>query len=125
MKHGSMEKYLLLRCKKCGRHFLRGNQQYEFCSKCRRTLAEEKTDGMDERAQQRRRELKNELVYSYWYNRMRKLQRDKAADPELTAAVGEVFAALRDEAVQRRKEAGQRGKKVIPFTGRVKKSGKN
>ena len=106
--------FVFQRCKVCGNDFLARSRHYELCSdKCRKKQAAEAKREFDERAKGDRLEQLYEAAYYYWYNRMRKLRREKAAagapgesqirwggSPERVAAVGEAFKAFRKEAVK-------------------------
>ena len=80
------------RCKVCGRDFVARSRHYELCS-----------DGCRKKKGNRLEQL-YDAAYYYWYNRLRKLRREKAANPEKAAAVGEAFKAFRKEAVKRKGE---------------------
>jgi hypothetical protein len=56
----------------------------------------------DERAKGDRLEQLHENAYNYWYNRLRKLKKGNAADPERAAVVGAAFKVYRREAVKRK-----------------------
>lgn len=93
------------RCKVCGRDFVARSRHYELCSDgCRKKQAAEAKREFDERAKGNRLEQLYDAAYYYWYNRLRKLRREKAANPEKAAAVGEAFKAFRKEAVKRKGE---------------------
>ena len=93
------------RCKVCGRDFVARSRHYELCSDgCRKKQAAEAKREFDERAKGNRLEQLYDAAYYYWYNRLRKLRREKAANPEKAAAVGEAFKAFRKEAVKRKAE---------------------
>ncbi|GHU81016.1 hypothetical protein FACS1894191_7430 [Clostridia bacterium] len=88
-------------CKVCGKDFLARSRHYELCSdECRKKQAVEAKREFDERAKSDRLEQLHEAVYYYWYNRLRKLRRGKAANPDKAAAVGEAFKVFRKEAVR-------------------------
>lgn len=96
--------YIFQECKVCGKHFLARSRHYELCSdECRRKQAVEAKREFDERAKGDQLEKIHEAVYYYWYNRLRKLKRDKAADPERLAALESAFAVYKKEAVRQKK----------------------
>jgi hypothetical protein len=49
-----------------------------------------------------RLEQLHENAYNYWYNRLRKLKKGNAANPERAAAVDAAFKEYRKEAVKRK-----------------------
>jgi hypothetical protein len=95
--------FVFQKCKVCGSDFLARSHHYELCSdECRKKQAVEAKREFDERAKSDRLEQLHEAAYYYWYNRLRKLKRGKAADSEQAAAVGAAFEAFRKEAVKRK-----------------------
>ncbi|GHU80015.1 hypothetical protein FACS1894191_4220 [Clostridia bacterium] len=104
------------RCKICGRDFLARSRHYELCSdECRKVQAVEAKREFDERAKGDKLEQLDEAAYYYWYNRLRKLRKGKAA-PEKAAAFGAAFKIFRAEAVKR-KGAVKRGEiKLTEFS---------
>lgn len=106
--------YVFQNCKVCGKDFLARSRHYELCSdECRKKQAVEAKREFDERAKNDRLEQLHESAYYYWYNRLRKLKRGKAADLEKAAAVGVAFQSFRKEAV-RRKGMVKRGEMKLP-----------
>ena len=96
--------YVFVECKICGKHFLARSRHYELCSDgCRKVKAVEAKREFDERAKNDRTEQLDEAAYYYWYNRLRRLRKGKAADPEKAAAVAVAFKVFRKEAVKRKK----------------------
>ncbi len=96
-------KFVFQTCKVCGADFLARSRHYELCSDaCRKKQAVEAKREFDERAKSDRLEQLHESAYYYWYNRLRKLRRGKAADLGKAAAVGAAFEAFRKEAVKRK-----------------------
>ena len=101
--------YVYRACKVCGKDFLARSRHYELCSdKCRKGQAVIAKREYDERVKGDRLEQLDEAAYYYWYNRLRKLRKGKAADPEKAAAFKVAFDDFRKEAV-RRKAAVRRG----------------
>ena len=95
--------YVFQECKVCGKDFLARSRHYELCSdECRRVQALESKREFDERAKGDRLEQLHENAYNYWYNRLRKLKKGNAADPEKAAVVGAAFKMYRKEAVRRK-----------------------
>jgi hypothetical protein len=95
--------YVFQQCKICGKHFVARSRHYELCGdECRRVQAAENKREFDERTKGDRLEQLHENAYNYWYNRLRKLKKGTAADPEKAAAVGAAFKAYRKEAVRRK-----------------------
>ncbi|MCL1854416.1 MAG: hypothetical protein FWF86_01670 [Clostridia bacterium] len=71
----------------------------------------------DERAKGDRLEQLDEAAYYYWYNRLRKLRKGKAANSSTAASFKAAFDEYRKEAVQR-KGAVKRGElKLAEFSG--------
>lgn len=104
-------------CKVCGKDFLARSRHYELCSdECRKKQAVEAKREFDERAKNDRLEQLHESAYYYWYNRLRKLKRGKAADLEKAAAVGEAFKAFRKEAVNRKGQVKRGAMKLSDFS---------
>jgi hypothetical protein len=101
--------YVFQSCKVCGKDFLARSRHFELCSdECRRVQAVEAKREFDGRAKGDRLEQLDEAAYYYWYNRLRKLKKGKAADPERAAAFKAAFDEFRKETV-RRKAAVKRG----------------
>jgi hypothetical protein len=95
--------YVFQRCKICGKDFVAKSRHYELCGdECRRVQALENKREFDERAKGDKLEQLHENAYNYWYNRLRKLKKGTAADPERAAAVGAAFKVYRKEAVKRK-----------------------
>lgn len=96
--------FVFQQCKVCGNDFLARSRHYELCSdECRKVQAVEAKREFDERAKNDRLEQLHEAAYYYWYNRLRKLKRGKAVNPEKAAAVGAAFKEFRKEAVRLKK----------------------
>lgn len=109
--------FVFQRCKVCGKDFLARSRHNELCSdKCRKKQAVEAKREFDERAKGDRLEQLYEAAYYYWYNRLRKLRREKAANPEKTAAMGEAFKAFRKEAVKRKWQVKRGEMKLNDFS---------
>lgn len=64
--------------------------------------ATENKQQFDEQAGKQYFEKLYEADHDYWYNRLRKVRKDEAANPELAAAITEAFEAFRMEAVRRK-----------------------
>ncbi|MDR3289453.1 MAG: hypothetical protein LBT22_08505 [Peptococcaceae bacterium] len=95
--------YVFQQCKICGRHFVARSRHYELCGDdCRRVQAALNKQEFDERAKGDKLEQLHENAYNYWYNRLRKLKKGTAADPEKAAAVVAAFKEYRREAVKRK-----------------------
>lgn len=104
-------------CKVCGKDFLARSRHYELCSdECRKKQAVEAKREFDERAKSDRLEQLHESAYYYWYNRLRKLRRGKAANPQKAAAVGEAFKVFRKEAVSRKGQVKRGEMKLSDFS---------
>ena len=67
----------------------------------------------DEQVKQDRLEQLHEVAYYYRYNRLRKLKRGKAANPQKAAAVDNAFQMFRKEGVKR-KGMVKRGEMKLP-----------
>jgi hypothetical protein len=101
--------FVFQECKVCGGHFLARSRHYELCSdKCRKEQAVIAKREFDGRAKGDRLEQLDEAAYYYWYNRLRKLRKGKAANPDKAAAFKVAFDVFRKEAVKR-KAAVKRG----------------
>ena len=110
--------YVFQQCKVCGKHFLARSRHYEVCSDtCRKVQAAEAKREFDARVKGDRLEQLHEAAYYYWYNRLRKLNRGKTADPEKEAAVKEAFAVFRMEAVRRKGMVKRREMSLAEFSG--------
>jgi hypothetical protein len=106
-------RYVFQQCKVCGRAFLARSRHYELCSdKCRKVQAAEAKREFDERVKEDRVEQLDEAAYFYWYNRLRKLRKGKAANPDKAAAFKVAFDGFRKEAVKR-KSAVKRGETTL------------
>ena len=109
--------FVFQKCKVCGNDFLARSRHYELCSDdCRKKQAVEAKREFDERAKSDRLEQLHEVAYYYWYNRLRKLKRGKAADTEKAAAVGEAFKSFRKEAVKRKGQVKRGEMKLTDFS---------
>jgi len=95
--------YVFGQCKICDAHFLARSRHYELClDECRKKKATTTKKEFDERAKGDRVEQLDEAAYYYWYNRLRKLRKGKAANAEKAAAFKVEFDAFRKEAVKRK-----------------------
>ena len=96
--------YVFQQCKVCGVHFLARSRHYELCSdKCRKVQAVTAKREYDERVKGDKLEQLDEAAYYYWYNRLRKLRKGKAANPSKAAAFKIEFDVFRKEAVRLKK----------------------
>jgi hypothetical protein len=111
-------RFVFQQCKVCRKDFLARSRHYELCSdECRKVQAVEAKREFDERVKSDRLEQLDEAAYYYWYNRLRKLRKGKAANPDKAAAFKTVFNTFRKEAVKR-KAAVKRGEtRLTEFTG--------
>jgi len=108
--------YVYQSCKVCGADFLARSRHYELCSDdCRKVQAVAAKREFDERAKGDRLEQLDEAAYYYWYNRLRKLRKGKAANPERAAAFKAAFDAFRKEAVRRKGEVKRGDMKFSDF----------
>jgi len=104
--------YVFQSCKVCGKDFFARNRHYELCSDaCRKVQAVAAKREFDERAKGDRLEQIDEAAYYYWYNRYRKLRKNKSASPKKAAAFKAAFdsfwaAAVRNKAAVKRGEMG-------------------
>jgi len=106
--------YVFQGCKVCGKDFLARSRHYELCSDdCRKEQAVAAKREFDERAKGDRLEQLDEAAYYYWYNRLRKLRKEKAA--EKTAAFKAAFDDFRKEAVRRNGEVKRGETKLTDF----------
>lgn len=109
--------FVFQQCKVCGNDFLARSRHYELCSdECRKVQAVEAKREFDERAKSDRLEQLHEAAYYYWYNRLRKLKRGKAADLEKAAAVGAAFKEFRKEAVRLKKLVKEKEVPISDFS---------
>jgi hypothetical protein len=91
-------------CKVCDNYFVAKSRHYELCSDgCRKQNARASKREFDERAKDDNVEKIHESAYQYWYNRWRKLQKGKAANPDAAAAFKAEFDIFRKEAKERKK----------------------
>jgi hypothetical protein len=98
-------RFVFQRCKVCGKDFLARSRHYELCSDaCRKVQAVEAKRDFDERTKGDRLEQLDEAAYYYWYNRLRKLKKGKAANPDKAAAFKGEFDTFRKEAIRRKAE---------------------
>jgi len=104
-------------CKVCGKDFLARSRHYELCSDtCRKEQAVTAKREYDERAKGDRLEQLDEAAYYYWYNRLRKLRKGKAANPEKAAAFKVAFDDFRKEAVRRKADVKRNKIKQSEFS---------
>ena len=86
-------------CKYCKKNFIARNRHHELCSdECRRQKAITAKREYDEWAKSDKPEQDYECAYYYWYNRWRKIRKNKVANPD---AAG--FDNFRKEAVVRKR----------------------
>ncbi len=110
-------RFVFQRCKVCGKDFLARSRHYELCSdECRKVQAVEAKREFNERTKGDRLEEIDEAVYQYWYNRLRKLRKGKAANPERAAAFKAEFDAFRKGAVRRKAEVKRGDMKLSDFS---------
>ena len=110
--------YVFQQCKICEAHFLARSRHYELCSdECRKKKATTTKKEFDERAKDSTEEKLDEAAYYYWYNRLRKLRKGKAANPEKAAAFKIEFDAFRKEAVNRKAAVKNRQLPLADFAG--------
>jgi len=110
-------KYVFQKCKVCDRDFLARSRHYELCSdKCRKAKMSEAKKEFDERAKGDRLEVCCESAYYHWYNRYRKLKRDKSTDPDKLTAFETEFAYYRKEAKRRKDEVKRKNMELSYFT---------
>jgi hypothetical protein len=97
------------KCKICNSMFLAKSGHYELCSDgCRKTQAAFAKREFYERTKDDEIEAAFNADYNYWYNRLRRLRKDKEVDIKTVAAFKAAFDAHRKEAVKR-KAAVKRG----------------
>jgi hypothetical protein len=110
-------RFVFQQCKVCSKDFLARSRHYELCSdECRKVQAVEVKRDFDERAKGDRLEQLDEAAYYYWYNRLRKLRKGKAANPDKAAAFKVEFDAFRAEAVRRKAEVKRGEVKLSDFS---------
>ena len=104
-------------CKVCGKDFLARSRHFELCSDgCRKKQAVEAKREFDERVKGDRLEQLDEAAYYYWYNRLRKLRKGKAANPDRAAAFRVAFDEFRKEAVRRKSAVKRKEATLSDFT---------
>jgi hypothetical protein len=104
-------------CKVCGKDFLARSRHYELCSdECRKIQAVEAKREFDERAKSDRLEQLDEAAYYYWYNRLRKLRKQNAADSDAVSSFKAAFDAFRKEAVKCKAEVKRGEIKLSEFS---------
>jgi len=104
------------KCKVCGSFFLAASRHYELCSdECRKAQMVEAKREFDERNKDDKAEQIYENHYNYWYNRLRKLNRNNAPESE-KAAFSEAFESFRDGAISRKSEVKSGKMKLSEFT---------
>ena len=103
-------KYIFQTCKVCDKYFLARSKHYELCSdECRKAQAVQAKREYDEKTEGDALEQSYETAYYYWYNRLRKLKREKNPNADKISVVSEAFEAFCKEAVKR-KSMAKRGK---------------
>ena len=86
-----------------------------YARTCRKKKATTAKKEFDERAKDSTLEKLDEAAYYYWYNRLRKLRKGKAANPEKAAAFKIEFDAFRKEAVKRKAAVKNRQLPIADF----------
>jgi hypothetical protein len=110
-------KLVFQQCKVCDKYFVAKSRHYELCSdECRKQNARASKWEFDERAKGDNLENIHESAYQYWYNRWRKLQKGKAANPEAAAAFKAEFNIFRKEAKERKKSVKAGKTKFADFS---------
>ena len=110
-------RYVFQGCKVCGKDFLARSRHYELCSDaCRKEQAVTAKREYDERAKGDWLEQLDEAAYYYWYNRLRKLRKGKAANPERAAAFKVAFDDFRKEAIRRKADVKRNKIKQSEFS---------
>jgi len=108
--------FVYQQCKVCNNHFLARSRHYELCSdECRKIKATTAKKEFDERAKSDKLEQLDEAAYYYWYNRLRKLRKGKAANLEKAAVFKVEFDVFRKEAVKRKAAAKNRQISIADF----------
>ena len=93
--------FVYQKCKICGKFFLARSRHYELCSnECRRIQAIQAKQEFNERAKENDYEQKHDNAYQYWYNRLRRLKREKNPDIDKIKTVSEAFRIFKKEAVK-------------------------
>ena len=109
--------YVFRQCTICEQYFLARSRHYELCSdECRKKKATTAKKEFDERAKGDMLEQLDEAAYYYWYNRLRKLRKGKAANPERAAAFKAAFDEFRKEAVRRKADVKSGGTQFGEFS---------
>jgi len=110
-------RFVFQECKVCYNDFLARSRHYELCSDdCRKKQAASAKREFDERAKGDKLEQLDEAAYYYWYNRLRKLRKGKAANPEKAATFKAEFDKFRKEAVRRKAAVKQGEMKESDFS---------
>ncbi|MCL1884606.1 MAG: hypothetical protein FWF81_12755 [Defluviitaleaceae bacterium] len=110
-------KFVFQHCKICDAHFLARSRHYELCSdECRKKKASTTKKEYDERTKEDTPTKLYETAYYYWYNRQKKLQKGKHANPENAAAFKVEFDAFRKEAVKRKAAVKNRQRPLADFS---------
>jgi len=105
------------RCKACGKDFLAKSRHIELCSdECRKQQAAIAKREFDERAKGDRLEQLDEAAYYYWYNRLRKLRKGKAANSDAAASFKAAFDEYRKEAVRRKGAVKRRESQLAEYS---------
>jgi len=91
-------------CKFCGKNFIARNRHHELCSdECRRQKAVTAKREYDEWAKSDKPEQDYTAAYYYWYNRWRKIRKNKAANPDAATVFKARFDNFRKEAVRQKR----------------------
>lgn len=107
-------------CKVCEKYFAARSRHYELCSdECRKRKAVEAKQEFDERTKDDKLEQIHNTAYYFWYNRLRKLEKGKAANPEGAAAFNAAFEAYRKEAKKRKAAVKRREISLADFSSWV------
>ena len=110
-------RFVFQECKVCNNYFLARSRHYELCSdNCRKVKSVQAKREYDKRAKESKLEQLDEAAYYFWYNRLRKLRKGKAANPEAATVFKTAFDTFRKEAVKRKSAVKRREIPLADFS---------
>ena len=109
--------FVFQKCKVCDSDFLARSRHYELCSdQCRKIKMSEAKKEFDERAKGDKLENFHESAYYHWYNRQRKLKRNKTTDLEKIIVFNTAFDEYKKESKRLKAEVKRGNMSLADFT---------
>lgn len=109
-------------CRICGNMFLAASKHYDLCSAaCRKEQKRINKREYDERMAGKSYQALYDSACDRWYNKLRKVRKEKAANPKQVAALKKSYKEFRVEALPIKKEVAKGKKPLTDLTGCIQK----